>query len=42
MIQQPPRREYNAVQSGFTLGELKEIDNDPEAAAEAVEEEVEG
>ena len=50
MIQQPPRREYNAVQPGFTLEELEEIDDDPEAAAEAaaeaaveaVEEEVEG
>jgi hypothetical protein len=27
---------------GFILEELKEIDNDPEAAAEAVEEEAEG
>ena len=42
MIQQPLRREYNAVQPGFTLEELEEIDNDPEAALEAVGEEAEG
>ena len=42
MIQQPPRREYNAVLLGFILEELEEIDDDLEAAAEAAEEEVEG
>ena len=42
MIQQPPRHEYNAVQPGFILEEFEEIDNDLEAAAEAVEEEEEG
>ena len=39
MIRQPPKREYNAVQLGFILEELKEIDNDLEATAEAVKEE---
>ena len=38
LLRQPPRREYNAVQPGFTLEELKEIEDDPEAAAEAKEE----
>ena len=42
MIQQPLRREYNAIQPGFTLKELEEIDNNLKAAAKAVEEEVEG
>jgi hypothetical protein len=42
MIRQPPGREHNAVQLGFTLEELEEMDDDPEAAAEAVEEEAEG
>ena len=42
MIQQPLRREYNAVQLSLILEELEEIDDDLEAASEAVEEEVEG
>ena len=42
MTQRPPGREYNAAQLGFTLEEFKEIDDDLEAAAEAVKEEAEG
>jgi hypothetical protein len=38
MTRQPPRHGYNAVWLGFTLEELKEIDDDPEAAVEAAEE----
>ena len=42
IIQQPLKREYNTVQLGFILEELKEIDDDLEAAAEAAKEEAEG
>ena len=30
-LQQPPRRENNAVRPDFTLEELEEMENDPEA-----------
>ena len=46
MTRQPPRYKYNAAQPGFTLEELKEIDDDlkaaAEAAVEAAEEEADG
>jgi len=42
MTRRPPGHEYNAAQPGFTLEELKEIDNNLEATAEAVKEEAEG
>ena len=38
MIQQLLKCKYNAIQPGFTLEELKEINNNLEAAAEATAE----
>ena len=38
IIQQPLKREYNTVQPSFTLEELEEINNNPEAAAKAAAE----
>ena len=39
--QQPPRRKHNAVQPDFTLEELKEMENDPEATDKDDEEDIE-
>jgi len=39
--QRPPGRKYNAVQSDFTLEELKEMENDLEAADEDDKEDTE-
>ena len=40
-LQQPPRRKHNAVQPDFTLEELKEMENDPEATDKDDEENTE-
>ena len=40
-LQQPPRREHNAIRPDFTLEELEEMENDPEATNEDDEEDTE-
>jgi len=40
-LQQPPRREYNAIQLDFTLEELKKIENNLEAIDKDNEEDME-